>query len=153
MSVRPPPDPPVAVVRRVLEPRARLSLLRRGIALPTLYLYGPRGRLRLRLRGDDRDTLPTLLRALNAASPGAPLRGRWPRLANLWKASRGRASAPSRGRFVVVLDYAGWDPACRHLRADLVRAFGRLPRSSRPRIVLLTIPFSPPSHRPGGHSP
>ncbi len=139
-----PPHPPVALLHRRLDPAAGLRLLRSGVAFPTVYLYGPSGRLRLRIRGDDRDTIPTLLAALHARLPARPRTSRWPTLASLWHASRALASAsfvPSPGRATLVETYAGWDPACRRLRHALLRLTARLPPATRPRIVLLAVPF------------
>jgi hypothetical protein len=140
-----PPHPPPAVRLRRLDAKAAESLLRDGVALPTVYLYGPRGRLRLRVRGNDRDTVPTLVAALNARSFARPRTSRWPTLATLWQESRAAHGSsptlPPPGRPSLVEVYAGWDPACRRLKHALLRLAARLPPRTRPRVVTLAIPF------------
>jgi hypothetical protein len=140
-----PPHPPPAVRLRRLDAKAAESLLRAGVALPTVYLYGPRGRLRVRVRGNDRDTVPTLVAALNARSFARPRSARWPTLAALWHDSRtvhgSDRALPPPGRASLVEVYAGWDPACVRLKHALLRLAARLPPRTRPRVVTLAIPF------------
>jgi hypothetical protein len=145
------PLPPTAVLRRRLDAAAEARLLHAGATFPTVYLYGPGGHLRVRIRGDDRNTIPTLLMALGAKrrSSVRPHQALWPTLASLWRASRSPSSTPSArppsGTAVVEI-YAGWNPACRRLRDGLIRRLARLPPAARPRIVMLSVPF--PSRSP-----
>jgi hypothetical protein len=133
------------VLRRSLDPAAALRALSSGAAFPTVYLYGPRGRLRLRIRGDDRDTIPTLLAALQNLPKSRPHESFWPTLAGLWRASHALSSAPNSappsGRPTLIETYAGWNPACRRLQHGLLRLAARFPQHTRPRIVTLTIPL------------
>lgn len=142
-----PSTPPVIVIQRILRPRARVVFLRRVMTLPTLYVYGPRGRLRLREAGMDSNTVPTILFSLSADSDhttdGRP--SHWSTLSSLWRVTRrvpglSATSLPPPGTHPVVIEtYAGWNPACRRLENALIRVVQHLPPPRRPVIVLLRI--------------
>ena len=131
------------MLRRSLDPAAALRVLSSGTAFPTVYLYGPRGRLRLRIRGDDRDTIPTLLAALQNLPTSRPHESFWPTLTGLWHASHALSSAPNSAP-PLRATHPGRD--LRQLESRMPAPTARTPSSRRPFPATRTAPNCDPHH-------